>query len=547
MARMMYRGRAVPISLLLSLSLILVSTNLLHGQVPPDRTERLASLQIDVSAGHFAAKLPANERLTRSIRLEMKEGSLRISRLIILFQDGQAYVEEKPIILGRGERTKPIGRPEKTGVVQQIEFEFDRQSSGNVILDIDGILAAPATVATPPSQIVTSTVPTTSSQATGQTPAERSAPLAVADVSSVKINVNYADAALIRRVRVSRDGKLLALGDDTGTVRILDFQRFEVLRTIKAHEGRVRDMDFSSDGRMLVTGGDDRAIRFWEPSTGSQARPEITLSDARPFSVRLNTENNNRYLIVGDGAGRFRAWNLERNTIISDAPNMHSRIVYSVGYKPGGKGTFFTAGADGLVKVRNPNGHRWKFDARHGAIRVAGYTTTGEFIYTAGVDRRLRLWDSTVESGKLIAEFEGNLKYILTADVSHDGRFIASGGGDKAINIYDIAGKKLAARLTGHANDIEALTFTPDSRFIVSSSEDRSLRIWSVEGRELVFSMFFDAKRSSYVGLTSEQQYFGDQHAPLLSVYKDGKLLKGAQLREGLEYLGVAVNIIPNG
>jgi hypothetical protein len=546
MARIVFRGRDIPTALLLSLLLILVSTNLLQGQVQPERMERLASLQVDVTTGRFAAKLPANERLTRSIRLEMKEGSLRINRLVILFQGGQIHVEEKPIILGRGV-TKSITHPEKVGIVQQIEFEFERQGSGNVVLDVDGTVAAPAAVATQPSQIITSTVPSTSPQATEQTPAARSAPPPVTDSPSIKINVNYGDAALIRRVRVSLDGKLLALGDDTGTVRILNFERFEVMRTIKAHEGRIRDMDFSSDGRMLVTGADDRAIRFWDPSTGSQVRPEIKLTNARPFAVRLNTESNNRYLSVGDGEGRFRAWNLERNTIISDAPRMHSRIVYSVGYKPGGKGTFFTAGADGLVKVRNPNGHRWKFDARHGSIRVAGYSARGEFIYTAGVDRRLRLWDSKVESGKLIAEFEGNLKYILAADVSHDGRFIASGGGDKAINIYDIAAKNLVARLTGHANDIEALTFTPDSRFIVSSSEDRSLRIWSVEGRELVFSMFFDAKRSSYVGLTTEQQYFGDQHAPLLSVYKDGKLLKGAQLSEGLEYLGVAVSVIPNG
>lgn len=518
------------------------------GQAPADQPQRLASFQLDPRAGSFTARFPGNEKFTRGIRLEMKEGSLRISRVIVLFEDGQVHIEERPINLLRGERTRPIGSPDQVGIVRQLEIEFEQQSGGPVVnLDVVGnsatAAAAPAGAlpAANDTQSASRPAPPQTQGAATKSEAQPSA------AQTLTIIVNHQVAALIRRVRVSLDGKLLALGDDTGTVRILNFQRFEVLRTIKAHEGRILDMDFSSDSRVLVTGGDDRTIRFWDPNTGSQTRSEITLTSGRPFSVRFNTFSQNKYLLMGDGAGRLMAWNLDRNQIITDAPRMHARIIYDVGYQPSGKGTFFSAGADGFVRVRTPSGRRWAFDALHGAIRVAGYSPNGNIMYTAGADRRVRLWDARNDSATMIAEIEGNLKYILAAHVSYDGRLIASGGGDKAVNVHDVESRKLVARLRGHADDIEALTFTPDNRFIVSSSEDRSMKIWSVEGRELLFTMYFDAKGSSYVGLTTESQYFGDRKTPLLSVYKEGKLLRGDALVQGLEYLGSSISIVPNG
>src|SRR5262249_9046641 len=47
------------------------------------------------------------------------------------------------------------------------------------------------------------------------------------------------------------------------------------LRSWKAHEGYIWSYEFSADGKTLVTGGQDKVIRFWDVATGQQQR-EIT-------------------------------------------------------------------------------------------------------------------------------------------------------------------------------------------------------------------------------------------------------------------------------
>ena len=99
------------------------------------------------------------------------------------------------------------------------------------------------------------------------------------------------------------------------------------------------------------------------------------------------------------------------------------------------------------------------------------------------------------------------------------------------------------ARLKGHSRDIEAVTFTPNGEFVVSASEDRSVRVWSVESGDELLRLYFGRDNSNYVGLTMDQQYFGDPEANFISIYVNGRLASDQRLRATLAYLGEAINI----
>jgi WD40 repeat protein len=64
-------------------------------------------------------------------------------------------------------------------------------------------------------------------------------------------------------------GIIIALGFDDGSIRILDTANGTLLSTIVAHQGRVRGLAFSPDGRLLVSTGSDDAVRFWGLSSES--------------------------------------------------------------------------------------------------------------------------------------------------------------------------------------------------------------------------------------------------------------------------------------
>ena len=92
------------------------------------------------------------------------------------------------------------------------------------------------------------------------------------------------NATVIRRIRVSPDGKLLALGGDDGVIRIMSLSTFAVIQSIKAHDGRISDLDFTPDGSELLSVGRDGGAHLWRVRDGSSlkmsSRPGVQNSTA---------------------------------------------------------------------------------------------------------------------------------------------------------------------------------------------------------------------------------------------------------------------------
>jgi U3 small nucleolar RNA-associated protein 15 len=71
-----------------------------------------------------------------------------------------------------------------------------------------------------------------------------------------------------------RDGRLIAVGTDSGDVRVCDTTSRATLRTFRAVSGGgggghpVRAVQWLSDGKRLVSGGDDAIVRIWDLGGG---------------------------------------------------------------------------------------------------------------------------------------------------------------------------------------------------------------------------------------------------------------------------------------
>ncbi|GAF79147.1 unnamed protein product, partial [marine sediment metagenome] len=363
----------------------------------------------------------------------------------------------------------------------------------------------------------------------------------------VIVSINRARAAIVRKLRISPDGKLLALGGEDGIIRILNVDNVEVLKAIHAHSGRISDLDFTSDNQTLMSAGRDGFLRFWNVTTGQKALEELQIKGAVPYSARLNPRFANRFVLMGDKAGRLYAWDLSRNRRLITNGKFHSGPVHSVAYQPGGSGTFLSAGGDGLLKARLPEGTRLTVHAHSGPIFSAGYNSNGTLVYSAGMDRRIKLWDPTTLARELPkAELEGHLKYVISAAVSPDGTMMASGGGDKAINVWDIETGKLIGHFLGHTTDIESISFTPNGRFIISASEDKTVRIWSVEDKKELIRMAFKADSDKFAGATYDNRAFGDRDSGLMSIYVDGRVVSDEEGDRVIKYIGHGIVIVDN-
>lgn len=76
----------------------------------------------------------------------------------------------------------------------------------------------------------------------------------------------------------------------------------------------------------------------------------------------------------------------------------------------------------------------------------------------------------------------GHQAAVTTLAMSPDGRLLATGGEDLAINLWDLGSGKRIKKMTGHTGSIYSLAFSEESSLLTSGGADWTVRCWDVKG-----------------------------------------------------------------
>ena len=93
----------------------------------------------------------------------------------------------------------------------------------------------------------------------------------------------------------------------------------------EAHDGWIRDLAVSPDGKWLATCGRDQVVRTWKTSRGKRLS-EATGHDQDVLCLAIHPDG--KTLVTGDLAGRVRQWDRRKKKCIRefDATELHSRL-----------------------------------------------------------------------------------------------------------------------------------------------------------------------------------------------------------------------------
>ncbi|MFM6375544.1 MAG: WD40 repeat domain-containing protein, partial [Microcystis panniformis] len=69
-------------------------------------------------------------------------------------------------------------------------------------------------------------------------------------------------------VNFSPDGKTLVSGSYDNTIRLWNVETGQEIRTLTGHDRSVSSVNFSPDGKTLVSGSWDKTIKLWSNETG---------------------------------------------------------------------------------------------------------------------------------------------------------------------------------------------------------------------------------------------------------------------------------------
>ena len=115
----------------------------------------------------------------------------------------------------------------------------------------------------------------------------------------------HSDAATVRTVSFSPDGRRIVSGSDVHTVKVWDTESGEELVTYKGHTLMVSSVSFSRDGRRIISGGWDGAIHIWEADS---RRALLTLKGHTRDVHNLQFSQDGHRIISGSRDTTVRVW-----------------------------------------------------------------------------------------------------------------------------------------------------------------------------------------------------------------------------------------------
>jgi WD40 repeat protein len=131
----------------------------------------------------------------------------------------------------------------------------------------------------------------------------------------------------------STDGRCLLSGSDDKTLRLWDVASGECLRTLEGHTGHINSVCLSTDGRFGLSGSKDKTVKLWELAAGTcLCTYEGHTEDVK--SVCLSS--NNRCALSGSSDKTMKLWDAASGRCQNTFED-HEFGLSSVGLSPDGR------------------------------------------------------------------------------------------------------------------------------------------------------------------------------------------------------------------
>ena len=335
------------------------------------------------------------------------------------------------------------------------------------------------------------------------------------DISSFALETLLVDTQAIRTATFNNQGTYLALGTNSKSLKV--YSLTSVLKKFinrnqtahsplqaasssaslplafeKAmhHQGSIYSVDWSSKGKLLASGSNDKLIKIIVTSDFSSKEVLEMQIPGHKGTVRtllFDPQDEHTLLSGGTVDSNIMLWDTEEGKQKSLLVNGHSDDIHSIKACVDSKRAELVASCskDGNVCV-------WDFNRNNKPIRVINanerglgcvndVTFTSEYAVSAHVKGKVAVWD--MQSGKLVNEIDytGNSSSsveVRSVNMSLDGKYLLCCGFDQKVKIFDVANECKVVKVLEHDDRVVSCKWHPVIPCFVSTSADKTARLW---------------------------------------------------------------------
>ena len=297
-----------------------------------------------------------------------------------------------------------------------------------------------------------------------------------------------------RAIAFHPDSNLLALVDlDRTTIILWDIHQERVVSQFIGHTETIWSMHFSYDGHTLVSGGEDKSVRFWNLKTEES---HLLLHDhAGGWIWSIAFSPDDQTLAVGDESGTITVWDIPTKKCLKVLKG-HAGHFWSIAFSPDGK-LLASSAEDQAIRL-------WQIDSGYCLKVLQGYSSRVWSVSTSrqtqgntlnstspllvsALNQQIGLWD--LVTGDCVNILSGHQGEVYAVALRDDRSLLASGSVDCMVKIWNCNSGKCLQTCQGHQGWIFSVAFSPHQELLASASVDTTIRIWDIQTGQMLHTL----------------------------------------------------------
>ena len=250
---------------------------------------------------------------------------------------------------------------------------------------------------------------------------------------------------------------------------------------LEGHNDWINDLNFSPDGKKIVSVSSDETIKFWELNGKISHNLSKNTKGHTKRVNRIIFSHDKRTVATASNDNTIKVWSMNGDLVHTLVG--HENWVGDIDFSPDDK-TIVSVSSDGTIRYwRSDSGvlQRTVKWAKPDWLKFVKFSPDGKLVVAGGNDGRIKICSL---NSPMIESSEGHGNSITGLSFSADGKVIASASSDQTIKLWTLDGE-LIKTLEGHRSQVNRIEFSPDpnSRLLVSSSQDGTVKLWSQDGK----------------------------------------------------------------
>lgn len=279
-------------------------------------------------------------------------------------------------------------------------------------------------------------------------------------------------AKSIELLEFSPDGKKIAFTDSNRVIHLWNLSQNLHYTFEKRHLLDINRILFTSDSNILLSGGDDFQIYIWDIPSGRA----LNNFPASQKIIDMNLSSDDEYLVISlnNANATIQIWNWQAERVVNTIANTNILTPFTFIAFTQNKQNVITGSADGIIRVWNALGAEsvWETPVNEqGAqspIATAAISKDGTKIAVKYEDGRVEIWSLILHTRDASAEFR--YEEVKRIALSPDDSLLVFQSGNSVVDILSTANGIENRRINGTLP--RGNPFSPDSKTLLVKSNE---------------------------------------------------------------------------